>query len=155
MTQLEQINPQTVADRVLIAHLGNGASVTAVRDGVSVDSSDVHTYKDYSIHVTEDSFGMTRDALAEALLAENIETKKYFYPPLHQQDIYKPFYNRDREDLSQTEYITGGVLSLPIYESLPDETVKTVAQAIKDLVDFEPDQNQSAISGRPSRVSAL
>jgi acetate kinase len=39
MTQLEQINPQTVADRVLIAHLGNGASVTAVRDGVSVDSS--------------------------------------------------------------------------------------------------------------------
>jgi len=121
----------------------------------SVDSSDVHTYKDYSIHVTEDSFGMTRDALAEALLAENIETKKYFYPPLHQQDIYKPFYNRDREDLSQTEYITGGVLSLPIYESLPDETVKTVAQAIKDLVDFEPDQNQSAISGRPSRVSAL
>jgi dTDP-4-amino-4,6-dideoxygalactose transaminase len=121
----------------------------------SVDSSDVHTYKDYSIHVTEDSFGMTRDALAEALLAENIETKKYFYPPLHQQDIYKPFYDRDREDLSQTEYITGGVLSLPIYESLPDETVKTVAQAIKDLVDFEPDQNQSAISGRPSRVSAL
>jgi acetate kinase len=39
MTQLEQINPQAVAGRVLIAHLGNGASVTAVRDGVSVDSS--------------------------------------------------------------------------------------------------------------------
>jgi dTDP-4-amino-4,6-dideoxygalactose transaminase len=121
----------------------------------SVDPSDVHTYKDYSIHVTPDSFGMTRDALAEALLAENIETKKYFYPPLHQQDIYKPFYNRDRDDLSQTEYITGGVLSLPIYESLPDETVKTVAQAIKNLVDFEPAQKQSAISGRPGRVSTL
>ena len=121
----------------------------------SVDPSDVHTYKDYSIHVTPDSFGMTRDALAEALLAENIETKKYFYPPLHQQDIYKPFYNRDRDDLSQTEYITGGVLSLPIYESLPDETVKTVAQAIKNLVDFEPAQKRSAISGRPGRVSTL
>ena len=121
----------------------------------SVDPSDVHTYKDYSIHVTPDSFGMTRDALAEALLAENIETKKYFYPPLHQQDIYKPFYNRERDELSQTEYITGGVLSLPIYESLPDETVKTVAQAIKNLVDFEPAQKQSAISGRPGRVSTL
>jgi dTDP-4-amino-4,6-dideoxygalactose transaminase len=121
----------------------------------SVDSSDVHTYKDYSIHVTPDSFGMTRDALAQALLAENIETKKYFYPPLHQQDLYKPFYNPGRDDLTQTEYITGGVLSLPIYESLPDETVKTVAQAIKNLVEFEPDQNQSVMSGRPSRVSAL
>jgi dTDP-4-amino-4,6-dideoxygalactose transaminase len=121
----------------------------------SVDATDVHTYKDYSIHVTPDSFGMTRDTLAEALLAENIETKKYFYPPLHQQDLYKPFYNRDRDDLSQTEYITGGVLSLPIYESLPDETVKTVAQTIRNLVDFQPAQNQSTISGRPNHVSAL
>jgi dTDP-4-amino-4,6-dideoxygalactose transaminase len=121
----------------------------------SVDSSDVHTYKDYSIHVTPDSFGMTRDALAQALLAENIETKKYFYPPLHQQDLYKPFYNPGRDDLTQTEHITGGVLSLPIYESLPDETVKTVAQTVRNLVEFEPDQNQSVMSGRPSRVSAL
>jgi acetate kinase len=37
--QLEQIDAQAVVGRVLIAHLGNGASVTAVRDGLSVDSS--------------------------------------------------------------------------------------------------------------------
>jgi acetate kinase len=37
--QLEQISPQSVAGRILIAHLGNGASVTAVRGGHSVDSS--------------------------------------------------------------------------------------------------------------------
>jgi dTDP-4-amino-4,6-dideoxygalactose transaminase len=121
----------------------------------SVDPEDTHTFKDYSIHVTPEPFGMTRDQLAQALLAENIETKKYFYPPLHQQDLYKPFFNANRDDLTQTEYITGGVLSLPIYESLSDETVKTVAQAIKDIVDFEPDQHQSAISGRSSRVSAI
>ncbi len=39
ITQLEQINPQAVAGRMLIAHLGNGASITAARDGRSVDSS--------------------------------------------------------------------------------------------------------------------
>jgi dTDP-4-amino-4,6-dideoxygalactose transaminase len=121
----------------------------------SVDPRDVHTFKDYSIHVTPDAFGMTRNALAEALLAENIETKKYFYPPLHKQDLYKPFYNPNRDDLTQTEYITDGILSLPIYESLPDETVQTVAQTIKNLVEFEPDRNHSETLGRPSRVSAI
>jgi len=39
ITQLEQINPQAVAGRMLIAHPGNGASITAARDGRSVDSS--------------------------------------------------------------------------------------------------------------------
>ena len=121
----------------------------------SVDPRDVHTFKDYSIHVTPEAFGMTRDALATALLAENIETKKYFYPPLHKQDLYKQFYDPRRDDLSQTEYITESVLSLPIYESLSDETVHTVAHAIKNLIEFEPDQSRSETLGRPSRVSAI
>jgi dTDP-4-amino-4,6-dideoxygalactose transaminase len=58
----------------------------------SVHPNDVNTYKDYSIHVTPSQFGMTRDELAEGLLTENIETKKYFYPPMHIQKLYKsPF----------------------------------------------------------------
>jgi acetate kinase len=39
ISQLEQTNGQAVAGRMLIAHLGNGASVTGVRDGRSVDTS--------------------------------------------------------------------------------------------------------------------
>jgi acetate kinase len=37
--QLAQIDAQVVAGRLLIAHLGNGASVTALRGGFSIDSS--------------------------------------------------------------------------------------------------------------------
>jgi acetate kinase len=37
--QLYRIDVDAVAGRVLIAHLGNGASVSAVRDGVSIDTS--------------------------------------------------------------------------------------------------------------------
>jgi dTDP-4-amino-4,6-dideoxygalactose transaminase len=121
----------------------------------SVDRRDVHTFKDYSIHVTAESFGMTRDSLASALLAENIETKKYFYPPLHKLDLYKPFYNPTKDNLTQTEYVTDGILSLPIYESLSDETVRTVAQAIKNIVEFEPHQSRSENLGRPTRVCAI
>jgi dTDP-4-amino-4,6-dideoxygalactose transaminase len=49
------------------------------------------SYKDYSVRVDPETFGMTRDRLAGALLKENIETKKYFHPPLHQQALFRPF----------------------------------------------------------------
>jgi dTDP-4-amino-4,6-dideoxygalactose transaminase len=99
----------------------------------AVSPQDVNTYKDYSIHITPEQFGMTRDELAEGLLAENIETKKYFYPPMHMQRLYKQFYKADREDLKTTEEVTGGILSLPIYESLPDSTIENVSRAIHRL----------------------
>ena len=37
--QLARVAPGRLPGRLLIAHLGNGASVTAVRDGVSIDTS--------------------------------------------------------------------------------------------------------------------
>jgi dTDP-4-amino-4,6-dideoxygalactose transaminase len=95
-----------------------------------VHPQDVSTFKDYSIHVTPEDFGLTRDELADGLLAENIETKKYFYPPMHMQQLYRCFYT---SDLTHTEEVTSGILSLPIYESLPDCTIKTVAEAIYRL----------------------
>jgi len=102
-------------------------------------SQDTNTYKDYSIHIAPEVLGMTRDELANALLNQNIETKKYFYPPLHQQSLYTTFHDPARNDLSQTEILADGILSLPIYESLPDETVIAVAETLKRIVDSRRD----------------
>ena len=38
--------------------------------------------------------------MAQSLRAENIETKKYFYPPLHQQTLYSKFHEPERNDLT-------------------------------------------------------
>ena len=99
-----------------------------------VHSADTHTYKDYSIHLTPQTVGLSRERLADALHAENVPTKKYFHPPLHQQFLYSRFYDRDANDLTPTEFIADGILSLPIYESLPDETVCAVAELIQRIV---------------------
>ena len=98
-----------------------------------VHSQDVSTFKDYSIHVTPENFGLTRDQLAEGLLMENIETKKYFYPPIHMQQLYKSFNDSSKDDLKHTEEVASGILSLPIYESLSEATIRTVAEAINRL----------------------
>jgi dTDP-4-amino-4,6-dideoxygalactose transaminase len=91
------------------------------------------SYKDYSVCVDPLAFGMNRDELAGALLRENIETKKYFYPPLHQQAIFRPYVADVPTHLTATETVAESVLSLPIYESLPAETVRQVAWAIRGL----------------------
>ena len=119
----------------------------------SVHPQDVNTYKDYSVHVTPEQFGLTRDELAEGLLAENIETKKYFYPPLHMQKLYKPFHDPARKDLQHTESVTGGILSLPIYESLPDSTIETVARAIHRLARHAAARKEQSLSGRQQHVN--
>lgn len=99
-----------------------------------VHPADTHPYKDYSIHLKPEVLGLSREALAESLRAKNIETKKYFHPPLHQQFLYSKFHDPGANDLAQTEYIADGILSLPIYESLPDETVGTVAEIIQRII---------------------
>jgi len=114
----------------------------------SVHPTDVNTYKDYSIHVTPSQFGMDRDELAEGLLAENIETKKYFYPPMHMQKLYKSFLDAGPNSLKITEEVTGGILSLPIYESLPDSTIETVARAIHRLAHSAATRKEVSLSGR-------
>jgi dTDP-4-amino-4,6-dideoxygalactose transaminase len=115
---------------------------------------DTNTYKDYSIHITPEILGMTRDELAEALLNQNIETKKYFYPPLHQQSLYSSFHDPARNDLSQTEFLADGILSLPIYESLPDETIVTVAETLKRIVDSKHHGHTPSTQPTPLRVPA-
>ena len=112
-----------------------------------VDHRDVNTFKDYSIHVTPSQFGMNRDELADGLLAENIETKKYFYPPMHMQTLYKQFHKAGGRDLKVTEEVTGGILSLPIYELLPDSTIETVSLAIRRLAHHAASRKE-VLSGR-------
>ncbi|MCK4809740.1 MAG: DegT/DnrJ/EryC1/StrS family aminotransferase [Candidatus Omnitrophica bacterium] len=41
-----------------------------------------------SIVTDRKRFGITRDELYEALKAENIQTKEYFYPAVHMQKAY-------------------------------------------------------------------
>ncbi len=103
-----------------------GISFQAVR------RNDVCAYKDYSVLVNPVVFGLTRDALGAELLSRNIETKKYFHPPLHDQRLYTAYAATGRSGLRETDRIASRVLSLPIYESLTDGAVESVAGAIAE-----------------------
>jgi dTDP-4-amino-4,6-dideoxygalactose transaminase len=90
--------------------------------------------KDCTVLVDARAAGVTRDTLAAALLAANIETRKYFYPPVHRQKLYRRYYDARRGRLPCTDFVSGGVLSLPIYESLADESVERVAREVRRYI---------------------
>lgn len=105
-----------------------GVRFQAVYDG------NVSTYKDFSIHVSSPSGKLLSSQLCAALQARNIPTKRYFYPPLHQQQIFAGLQSEIDLPLPVTEFISEGVVSLPIYESLPDKTVETIAATVREIV---------------------
>lgn len=87
------------------------------------------TYKDFTIRVDPDAFGMARDRLKDLLALENIMTRCYFNPPLHRQGAFVTAV-RERGPLDNTERLAARLLTLPLYTSMEFETVDRICEAI-------------------------
>ncbi|GAC1510638.1 MAG: aminotransferase class I/II-fold pyridoxal phosphate-dependent enzyme [Chloroflexota bacterium] len=94
-----------------------------------VHPGDRCSYKDLSITVDPDRFGATRDALADALRAENIDTRKYYDPPVHLHTAYRQYWSG--EALPHTERLAQRSLSLPLWSNIQEETVHRVCSAVQ------------------------
>ncbi len=82
--------------------------------------------------MVRDSFPLTRDALYEALKAEGIYSRRYFYPLLSSLPMYAGLPSAAAERLPQAELAAAQVLCLPIYPDLADSDQERVAQAVID-----------------------
>lgn len=87
------------------------------------------SYKDFAIVIDPAVFGISRDRLCEAMAAENIVVKKYFYPPVHWQKAFKNMPGA-RKTLPVAERVSSNTLSLPLYSHMPEETARKVAAAL-------------------------
>ncbi len=85
------------------------------------------------IFVDKKLFGISRDDLCEALKAENIETKKYFHPPIHMQKAYFELRAKYAERLPVTEKASERGLALPLYGHMDTETAEKVCCAIRRI----------------------
>ena len=93
-------------------------------------SRDTSTFKDLTIKVNADTFGIDRDGLALALLAEGVDTRKYFDPPVHRQRAYA---HVDHSCLPVTDAVSRSVLSLPVFPDLSDEQVEKIAEIVRQV----------------------
>lgn len=92
------------------------------------------TCKDFALLVDEAAFGASRDWLYEALRRDNIDARRYFWPPVHRQRLYQTLW--DAGSLPATEQVSSSVLNLPIYSSLSDAAVDRVCDAVARAQEF-------------------
>jgi dTDP-4-amino-4,6-dideoxygalactose transaminase len=98
-----------------------GISFPAVRPG------DVSTYKDLTVLVDPERFGLEAACLAGALGAEGVDTRRYYAPPVHAQRSYR---GSAHPDLPVTEWAAARVLTLPLWTDMQSADVDRVAEAV-------------------------
>jgi dTDP-4-amino-4,6-dideoxygalactose transaminase len=103
-----------------------GICFPAVADG------DRSTYKDFTILVEADEFGVDADRAAEALAAEGVQTRRYYAPPVHRQRAYKSL-APGNGSLPVTDWAAARVLTLPLWTGMLDEQVDRVGLALARL----------------------
>ena len=96
----------------------------------AVDEQDACSYKDFSMRVDEERFGLSRDELAVALHAENVDTRSYYDPPVHRQRAYAHLRERYEEALPVTETLARESLSIPIWSHMPSDTLHAIGASI-------------------------
>jgi len=93
----------------------------------TVAADDVANYKDFTV-MFDEAFGLDRDTVAIALEAEGIETRRYFWPPVHRHQAYA---HLPKTDLPVTDGVAGSVLSLPMFGDLQEDEVDRVVEALR------------------------
>ena len=107
-----------------------GGAVAAWRVSPSSRSGegDRSTYKDFTILVEKDAFGLDADGLGEALAAVGIETRRYYSPPVHTMRAYRRV--GSNADLPVTDAMAAQTLTLPLWVEMTEAHIGRVADAI-------------------------
>jgi len=94
-----------------------------------VPEGDRSTYKDFTLLVDHQAFGLDAASLGRALAAEGVETKRYYAPPVHTMGAYKSL-AASNGHLPVTESAASRVLTVPLWSSMSNEQVFDIGYAI-------------------------
>lgn len=98
----------------------------------TVPPGDTSTFKDYSVLIDREGYGLDAGTAAELLRQEGIETRRYYSPPVHAMTAYRvPGGAGDR--LPATDDAADRVLTLPLWIGLSDAQVATVAETMRRI----------------------
>lgn len=76
----------------------------------------------------------SRDEVHAALKQQGIQTKRYFFPPVHQQTIFRRFPMRVSNRLTNTLKASAEGLALPLYSHMTADQQETVCRAVEALL---------------------
>lgn len=86
------------------------------------------TYAYFPVVIHEKEFGADRDEVFQALAAQGIRTRKYFYPLTNAHPCYRDFFHP--ENIPNALAISKRVLALPMYADLAMEDVDRICRIV-------------------------
>lgn len=87
-----------------------------------------HNYAYFPVMFDKERFGKSRDEIADALAAENIFARKYFYPLTNKLECYRGMF--EIQITPAAEKAASEVLTLPLYADLQMEDVDRICSII-------------------------
>jgi len=94
---------------------------------------DVSPSYNYMVVFVDGSGGITRDTLFERLKEEGIQTKRYFYPAVHNMTAYRIMKRKYPGKLLVAEKASREGLALPLYEGLKKEDVEYICSRVREV----------------------
>ena len=98
---------------------------------LTFDEDEKCNYQYVVLEIDEDALGITRDQLDDILWAENVLSRRYFYPGCHRMEPYRTRDLRAALFLPETERLATRVLCLPTGTAVGGEEISAICQIIK------------------------
>jgi dTDP-4-amino-4,6-dideoxygalactose transaminase len=133
---LESLDERLEHRRALVEHFWAGVAGLPGLRRPTVDPADVSTYKDLTLIVTPEQFGLDVRQITAALAAEGIDSRRYFHPPIHRQKAYSD--TTGHGDLSVTEDICQRVITPPLWSAMSVGVVARLAEIFAALHERAP-----------------
>jgi len=96
--------------------------------------ADRTTSGNYFVLFITDRAKQSRDEVYEALKVAGIQTKRYFYPPVHEQLLFQRFPKRVSVNLQHTPKISREGLALPLYSHMTLGDIEYICSQIEQLL---------------------
>lgn len=89
----------------------------------------MHTLKDLTVLVPEGWGQSERDRVIEFLTNAGVESRAYFFPPVHEQAFFKAYADRP---LPVTEKLARQVITLPFFTTISEDDMDYVARMLAE-----------------------
>ena len=90
-----------------------------------------HNYSYFPIFITENEYGMSRDALYAKLKENNILGRRYFYPLISNFPVYRGLESARPGNLPVANKLAEQVLCLPMYADLANNDVMRIIEVVQ------------------------
>ncbi|MCK5116112.1 MAG: DegT/DnrJ/EryC1/StrS family aminotransferase [Candidatus Aegiribacteria sp.] len=92
-----------------------------------------HNWQYVIVLVDREQFGIDRDTLIQALEAENVLARRYFYPGCHQMQPYRECFPDYSLILPNTDIISAKVISFPTGQTIGQEEIIGIAECLQSI----------------------